>query len=183
MTTIESYRKFGMETRGFAGCILMAAGGAVALLGLIVCIVDQVNGTFGLEGAVLPIVLLVFSGMAFGLVFPGVRLFRQDKKRVDGLREAYESGRCVMADIVAVRAQTSFDKSSDNMFTGVRYRKYYLVECHYRDPDTGVTHICYSRSLYSDPTERIIAGQVPVYIDRNNEENIFVDIDRALSPA
>ena len=182
MTTIESFRKFGMETRGFAGCILMAAGGAVALLGLIVCIADQVSGAFGLEGAAL-IVLLVFFGIAFGLVFPGVRLFRQDKKRVDGLREAYESGRCVMADIVDVRAQTSSEKSSDNMFTGVRYREYYLVECHYRDPDTGVTHICYSRSLHSDPTERIIAGQVPVYIDPNNAENIFVDIDRALSPA
>ena len=106
----------------------------------------------------------------------------KDKKRVDGLREAYENNCCVMADIVDVRAQTSNTKTSDNMFTGVRYREYYQVECHYKDPGTGVTHIYYSPSLYFDPAGMIIAKQVPVYIDRNNEKNIFVDIYQALAP-
>ena len=96
--------------------------------------------------------------------FAGARIFLKDKKRVDGLREAYENHRCVMADIADVRAQTSFDKTSDNMFTGVRYREYYLVECRYKDPGAGVTHIWYSPSLYFDPTELIIArAMIPAH--------------------
>ncbi len=182
MTTFESFKKFGLETRGAVGCILTALGCALILLGAIVIAVDQANGSFGLEGAALLIFLLVFAGAGLGLVFAGTRIFLKDKKRVDGLREAYENHRCVMADIADVRAQTSFDKTSNNMFTGTRYREYYLVECRYRDPGTGVIHIYYSRSLYSDPTEMIIARQVPVYIDRNDEENFFVDIDQALAP-
>ncbi len=87
-----------------------------------------------------------------------------------------------MADIVDVKAQTSFDKSSDNMFTGVRYREYYLVECRYKDPGTGVAHIYYSPALYYDPTELIVAKQVPVYIDRDDEKNFFVDIYQAMTP-
>ena len=182
MTTIESYKKFGLKTRSFVGGILMAVGCAFALLGLAVVIVDQNSGTFGLEGAVLIVFLLVFIGLGLGLAFAGARVFLKDKKRVDGLREAYENNRFVMADIVDVRAQTSTTKTSDNMFTGVRYREYYLVECRYKDPGTGVTHICYSPSLYFDPTGLIVARQVPVYIDRNNEKNIFVDIYQALAP-
>ncbi len=182
MTTIESYKKFGLETRGFTGGILMAVGGMLTLLGLAVVIADQVYGTFGLEGAALIIFPLLFIGGGLGLVFAGVHMFLKDKKRVDGLREAYENNRCVMADIVDVRAQTSTTKTSDNMFTGVRYREYYLVECRYKDPGTGTTHIYYSRSLYFDPTELITAKQVPVYIDRDDEKNFFVDIDQALAP-
>jgi hypothetical protein len=38
------------------------------------------------------------------------------------------------------------------------------------------------KAIYYDPTELIIAKQVPVYIDRNDEKNFFVDIDQALAP-
>ncbi len=67
------------------------------------------------------------------------------------------------------------------MFTGVHYREYYTVECHYKDP-TGVTHIYYSPALYFDPDGLITAKQVPVYIDRNDEKNFFMDIYQALAP-
>ena len=66
MTTIESYKKFGLETRSFVGGILMAVGCAFALLGLAVVIVDQNSGAFGLEGAVLIVFLLVFIGLGLG---------------------------------------------------------------------------------------------------------------------
>ncbi len=181
MTTIESYKKFGLETRGFVGGILMAIGSALTLLGLAVLVVDQADGSFGLGGMFLIIFLIVFVGTGLAMFFAGVHIFLQDKRRVDGLREAYENNRYVMADIVDVRAQTSSTKTSDNMFTGVRYREYYLVECRYKD-SAGVTHIYYSPSLYFDPTEMIIAKQVPVYIDRDNDKNFFVDIYKALSP-
>ena len=182
MTTFESFKKFGLETRGFVGGILMVVGGALTLLGLAVVIADHMNDTFGLEGVARFIFLFIFFGGGLGMLFAGARVFLKDKKRVDGLREAYENNDCVMADIVSVRAQTSLDKSSDNMFTGVRYREYYLVECRYKDPSTGVAHIYYSPALYFDPTELIVAKQVPVYIDRDNEKNFFVDIYQAMTP-
>ena len=182
MTTFESFKKFGLEPRGFIGGVLMAVGCALTLLGLAVVIVDQVSGTFGFTGVALLIFLLVFVGTGLGVMFGGSRMFLKDKKRVDGLREAYENHRSVMADIVDVRAQTSTTPSSDNMFTGVRYRDYFIVECHYKDPGTGVTHIYYSPSLYFDPTNLINSKQVPVYIDRDDPNNIFVDIYQALDP-
>ena len=160
----------------------MAQGALMTLLGLAVGIADLASDTFGLEGVALLIFLLIFFGGGLGLLFAGSRVFLKYKKRVDGLREAYENNRCIMADIVDVLSHTSFDKTSDNMFTGVRYREYYIVECRYNDPDTGVAHIYYSPALYFDPTELIIAKQVPVYIDRDDEKNFFVDIYQALAP-
>ena len=181
MTTLESYKKFGLEMPGAVGGILTLVGCAVTILGLAAVIVDQATGNFGLDGVTLVLFLLLFAGMGLALIFAGVRKILKDKKRVDGLREAYENHRCVMADIMDVRANTSTEKTSDNMFTGTRYREFYTVECHYKDA-AGVTHIYYSRSLYFDPAGLIIAKQVPVYIDRNNEENVYVDIDQALAP-
>ncbi len=181
MTTFESFKKFGLEMQGAVGCILMLVGGAVTLLGLTVFIVDRVTGNFGLDGVMLALFLIVFIGSGFGLFFFGRRKFLRDKARVDGLKEACENNRFVLADIAGVLESTSLRPSSDNMFTGVRYREYYTVECHYKDP-AGVTHIYYSPSLYFDPGKLITARQVPVYIDRNNEKNYFVDIDRALAP-
>ncbi|MBR6705560.1 MAG: hypothetical protein IKI84_02620 [Clostridia bacterium] len=181
MTTFQSYKKFGLEMRGAVGAILTIAGCALMLLGLAVAIVDRVTGKFGLEGEILLIFLLIFMGMGVALLFFGIRMFLKDKERVDGLREAYENDRCVMADIAGIVKGTSFKASSDNMFTGVRYRETYTVECHFRDPATGKPHICYSQALYCDPAGMITSKQVPVYIDRNNENNLYVDIDRVLA--
>ena len=107
----------------------MAVGCAFTLLGMTVLAVNQADGSFGLEGIALLIFLIVFLGSGMRLLFAGVRIFLQDKKRVDDLREAYENNRCVMADIVDVRAMTFSTRTSDNIFTGVCYREYYLVEC------------------------------------------------------
>ena len=180
MTTFESFKKFGLEMDSAMGGILIIAGSAVTVLGLAAVIVDQVTGNIGLKGAMLLLFLFLFLAPGFVLVSIGVRKFRKDKKRVDGLREAYENNRCIMADIVGVHLTTTNDETSNNIFQGVRHRKYYTIECHYKDP-AGVTHIYYSPAIYYDPTGLINAQQVPVYIDRNNEKNFFVDIDRVLT--
>ncbi len=181
MTTLESYKKFGLEMRGAVGAILTFAGCALTLLGLAVVIADRTTGNFGLEGTALYIFLLVFFGSGIALLFFGIRAFLKDKERVDGLKEACENGRFVMADITGILKGTSSRPSSDNMITGVRYRETYTAECRYRDPDTGEIQICHSRTLYYDPSGMITADQVPVYIDRNNNKNIYVDIDRVLA--
>ena len=180
MTTFESYKKFGLEMDSAMGGILMIAGSAVTILGIVVVIVDQITGNIGLEGVMTLLFLFLFIGPGLALLFIGRRKFLKDKVRVDGLREAYENKRCIMADIVGIHLTTTSQETSNNMFTGVHYREHYNVECRYKDA-AGVTHIYYSPALYFDPTDLITAKQVPVYIDQNNEENFFVDIDQALS--
>ena len=180
MTTLESYKKFGLETDGAMGGILMIAGSAIILLGLVVTIVDQFTGDIGLEGWMLLLFMILFFGPGFALLFTGIRKFRKDKVRVDGLREAYENNRCIMADIVGIHSTVSSQETSNNMFTGVHYREHYNVECRYMDA-AGVTHIYYSPALYFDPTDLITAKQVPIYIDQNNEKNFFVDSDQAMT--
>ena len=181
MTTFESYKTFGLEMDSAMGGILMIAGSAVTILGIVVVIVDQITGNIGLEGVMTLLFLFLFIGPGLTLLFFGRRKFLKDKVRVDGLREAYENNRCIMADIVGIHLTTSSQETSNNMFQGVRYREYYTIECHYKDP-AGVTHIYYSPAIYYDPTGLINAKQVPVYIDRNNEKNFFVDIYQALAP-
>ena len=180
MTTFESYKKFGLEMDSAMGGILMIAGTAVTFLGIVVAIVDQISGNIGLEGVMLLLFLLFFIGPGLTLIFIGRRKFLKDKVRVDGLREAYENNRCIMADIVGIHLTTSSQETSNNMFTGVHYREHYNVECRYMDA-AGVTHIYYSPALYFDPTDLITAKQVPIYIDQNNEKNFFVDIDQAMT--
>lgn len=183
MTAFESYKKFGVGIRSFAGGVLMSAGGLFSAIGLAFFIADRLNADFfGMEGIIMLFFVLLFVVMGLGMVIFGWRMFSKDKKKLDGLKEAYENNRCIMADIVDVRIETSTQKTSDNMFTGVKYREYYMVECRYKEPATGKTHIYYSPALYFDPTELIIAKQVPVYIDRNDETNFFVDIYQALAP-
>ena len=181
MTTLESYKKFGLETDSAMGGIMMIAGSAITILGLVVVIVDLVTKDIGLEGAMLPLFLFLFLAPGFVLLFIGRRKFLKDKVRVDGLREAYENNRCVMADIVDIHLTTTSQETSNNMFQGVSYREYYTIESRYTDP-AGVTHIYYSPAIYYDPTGLINAKQVPVYIDRNNEKNFFVDIEKAMAP-
>ena len=180
MTTFESFKKFGIGPRCFIGGVMMVLGGVFTVLALVVTIVDRVTGNFGLDGEMLLIFLLIFLGLGIGMAFFGSRMYFREKKQVDGLREAYENNRCIMADIVDIHKQTSSQETSNNMFTGVSYRDYYVIECRYKDPATGKTHIYYSPGLYFDPTGLITAKQVPVYIDKNNEENFFVDIYKAL---
>ena len=180
MTTLESYKKFGLETDSAFGGLMMIMGSAITILGIVVVIVDQVTGDIGLEGAMLFLFLFLFLAPGIALFLIGRRKFLKDKVRVDGLREAYENNRCVMADIMGVHLNTSSQETSNNMIQGVHYREYYIIECRYKDP-AGVTHIYYSPAIYYDPSGLITAKQVPVYIDRNNEKNFFVDIDQALS--
>ena len=180
MTTFESYKKFGLEMEGAVGGILMLVGGAITILGLVVIIVDQITKNIGLEGVMLALFLFLFIGLGLALIFFGRRKFLRDKVRVDGLREAYENNRCIMADIVGIHSTVSSQETSNNMFTGVHYREHYNVECRYMDA-AGVTHIYYSPALYFDPTDLITAKQVPIYIDQNNEKNFFVDIDQAMT--
>jgi len=46
--------------------------------------------------------LFLFLAPGIALFLIGRRKFLKDKVRVDGLREAYENNRCVMADIMGV---------------------------------------------------------------------------------
>ena len=70
MTTNESYKKFGLETRTFVGGILTAVGCGLFVMGLSVFIVDQSTGNFGLEGVPLIFSWVPFWAAALALCLP-----------------------------------------------------------------------------------------------------------------
>lgn len=181
MTTFESYKKFGINTSGLLGLALSGMGVIFILIGSAFMIIDRLDSTSGMEGFALFLPLgVIVAGLA--MVLFGLRAYRKEKKRIDGLKEAYESGHCVMADIIGVRESISKRRVTNIFGTETYARKQFTIECHGLDPVTGKAHVYFSRAFNYDPTDMITGRQAPVYIDRNNEKNFFLDIDKALAP-
>ena len=118
-----------------------------------------------------PVIFLsVFGGIGGLLLFSGLILLAADLRRRYLLRRACDSGIRVEAEIIGVTVQ-----SNVNMINGHPR----IVECAYTD-SSGVVHIYRSRYLYIDVTKLLKSKTVPVYIDRDNENVGFVDIDAVL---
>ena len=142
-------------------------------LGLIYLAVGVCLGHYGAGGSLAGsgLFLYIFGGL--GLVFSvlGFLFLSSDLHRRALLRRAWESGNYVMAKIanISPRGQVRINGRSP-----------YVVECHYTEPGRDVTHIYFSRYLYTDIRDLLKSDQVPVYIDRMNEDVGFVDIDAVL---
>lgn len=87
------------------------------------------------------------------------------------MRRAYESGNYVMAKITDMKVNPSINGTHGSP---------YVLECQYKDPDTGAVHIWYSRNLYMNVKELLTSDEVPVYVDRSDYRVAFVDVDAIL---
>ena len=112
----------------------------------------------------------VFGGLGLIFLFLGLIFLGMDLHRRALLRRAYYSGNCVEAEVIRSVPQTDVSTYKGQPF---------VVDCAYTDP-SGVVHIYRSRYLYTDVTKLLTAKTVPVYIDRDNEDIGFVDIDAVL---
>ena len=164
----ENQKKFGWTAKGIVGLIFAPLGLFFLVLGVVLwqCRAghqpedpDTFLYVFGGEG-------LLFLAVGGGLLYADVK-----NRRI--MRRAYEDGHCVMAQIAGVQVRT-------NVNTAKGHPR--VVECHYTDPDTGVTHILFSRYLNFDPTGMFTSMEVPVYVDRETDKPVFVDIDAVLPP-
>lgn len=161
-------KKFGWTEKGIVGVIFAPMGFFFLILGMMFWYFKV-----GEDPEDPMIFLTVFGGMGAVFLLVGLGLLLSDVSRRSKLRQLYEAGDYVMAKIVGAQPRT-------NVNTGGSHP--YVVECHYQDPDTGVTHIYFSRYLYFSPTDLLTAQEVPVYRDRNDERIAFVDIDAVLPP-
>ncbi len=159
-------RKFGWTEKGILGMIFSPLGAFFVLLGLALYSVGAGHSS---EDPM--IFLCVFGGMGGAFLLTGLILLGTDFSRRSAMRRAVESGDYVLARIAGVQQRV-------NVNTGGTHPC--VVECHYKNPDTGETHVFFSRYLYFDPSDMFTSQDVPVYIDRMDEKHAFVDIDAVL---
>ncbi|MBQ8093152.1 MAG: hypothetical protein IJ242_06210 [Clostridia bacterium] len=163
---METSRKYGWTVRGIIALIFLSISAVFLLLGLLLWYFDVMGdrresliflASFGGTGVIL---------LTVGLICLFLELYRRS-----GLRRAYESGNYVMAKITGLQTISSVHLNG---------RHPYVLECHYVDPHSGVAHVYFSRYLYTDVRDLLTSDEVPVYIDRMNEDIAFVDVDAVL---
>ncbi len=160
-------KKFGWTAIGIVGFIFTPIGLLFVLLGLGLGTAKSVSWKSPGD----PVVFLaVFGGVGglfliLGLVFLGIEFRRRSL-----LRRAYYGGNCVQAEILGTVTQNNV-----NTVNGQPR----MVECAWTD-DAGVVHIYRSRYLYTNVEKLLKSDTVPVYIDRDNTNVGFVDIDEVL---
>jgi len=161
-------KKLGWTEKGIVGAVFLPMGLIFLVTGLLLWYFGA-----GDEPEDPMIFLCVFGGIGAVFSLVGAGLLGADGKRRRAARRAIDDGRYVMAKIAGVQVRT-------NVNTGRGHPR--VVECHYQDPDSGVTHVCFSRYLNFDPTGLLTGDEVPVYLDRDSGKPLFVDIDAVLPP-
>ena len=159
-------KKISWTAKGIVGFIFTPIGAFFTLIAFLVWkLKPEWNDPVG--GVVFQ---SVFGGLGLIFLFLGLIFLGLDLRRRALLRRAYYSGNCVEAEIIRSVPQTNVSTYKGQPF---------VVECAYTDP-SGIVHIYRSRYLYTDVTKLLTAKTVPVYIDRDNEDIGFVDIDAVL---
>ena len=159
-------RKFGWTEKGILGMIFSPLGAFFLLLGLVLYSAEAGHNS---EDPM--IFLCAFGGMGGAFLLTGLILLGADIRRRSAMRRALDSGDYVLARIAGVQHRVNVNTNGTHPC---------VVECHYQNPDTGETHVFFSRYLYFDPTDMFTSQEVPVYLDRMNEKIAFVDIDAVL---
>ncbi|MBR4539522.1 MAG: hypothetical protein IKO52_11865 [Clostridia bacterium] len=159
-------KKYGWTVKGILGLVFSPMGLLFLILGISFWYYKAGSNPEDPQ-----IFLYVFGGMGAAFFLVGLSLLLADVRRRALQRRAYEGGYYVMAKIAGVHAQKNVNMNGMNPV---------VVECHYQDPSSGVVHIYRSRYLYMHVDGLLQSDQVPVYIDRMNEDVGFVDIDAVL---
>ena len=158
-------KKYGWTEKGILGFIFTPLGALFVIIGVVMLKVGAVDP----EERIAFLISFVGVGAAFFLV--GAVLLLIDLRRRRRLRAAFEGGYCVTGVVAGYKANTRVNMMGSHPI---------MVEAHYTDPDTGVVHVYYSRYLYVNVSDLLTSGEVPIYIDRNDNRVGFVDIDAIL---
>ncbi len=160
-------RKTGWTVYGIIGFIFAPMGLLFVMIGLTLGQSKSLSWKHPDD----PVVFIsVFGGIGGLFLVLGLIFLLIDIRRRYLLQRAYDSGICVEAQILGVVTQRNVN---------MPYGSPRIVEAAWTDPN-GVVHIYHSRYLNTDVTKLLKSDTVPVYIDRNNENIGFVDIDAVL---
>ena len=164
---MEQKKKYGWSAWGLCGLIFASIGAIFVPVGWFV---PQIPGVVIRGDGGLPVFRGMFCGMGGLFLVLGLCFIAVDIRRRNQQRRAYEMGNCVEAEILGLKEYSSIN---------VNGRHPNVIECAYTDA-SGVVHVYRSRALYTNFWPMLQSKTVPVYIDRDNENIGFVDIDAVL---
>ncbi len=161
----EKKKKYGWTEKGILGLVFAPMGLMFALIALLVDRSGQLTGEERLA------FLLCFYIMGGAFLLTGGILLALELRRRAMQRSAYEGGYHVMATIAGLQQNQHVNMGTSHPT---------VVECHWTDPATGVTHVYFSRYLYIHVSDLLTGAEVPVYMDRMDPSRYYVDIDAVL---
>ena len=155
--------KLGWTPKGIIGLVFTPVGAFLVALGLGIGLT--------LDDGEERLAILLSLGVQ-GLIFlvAGLVLLYLDLHRRKRQLAAYESGNCVRATVTGIVSQ-SRGRAAGSVP--------YVLEVHWTDPDTGILHVYYSRSLFVSLPD-LVGTEIPLYLDRDDPDTGFVDVDAVL---
>lgn len=159
-------KKWGWNDSGIVGCVFTPIGLFFTVLGFLIGTSPDVKWDDP-KGA--EIFKWVMGGLGLVFLITGLVLLYLGIRHRNQLRQAYEYGNKVEAKIMGVKTEL-MSKSS----TVIR-----RLECSYTD-DNGVVHVFRSRYLPTDVSGMLKTDTVPLYLNRDNPNIGYVDVDAIL---
>ncbi len=117
--------------------------------------------------------LFCFGLIGSVFVFIGILLLSVIVKKNRMKKELTDRGYYVTADITEITYNGSVT---------VNGRHPYVIQCAYEDPYTNEFHLFRSEDLPYDPSPMLKGDQIRVFVDPEDFDRYYVDIDSALLP-
>ena len=145
---------------------------AFMILGLVFTILGSVFTTLGIIVglAVEPAFFLAFGIMGVTFLGVGIGFLAAMAKKRRQKKFLLERGNYIMANIMETR--TNFSVQVNGHYA-------YEVLCRYRDYN-GTVHVFKSPMLWVDPAQLLTADRVRVYVDGDDYDHYYVDIESVL---
>ncbi|GEM_PF-286991 len=155
---------------GLLGAIFAPLGLLFFLIGAVVALLLRTHPEqFSVEGNA-AVFQWTFGGIGLLFLLLGLGFLYSAFAKVRMQKRIYEAGHSVLADFVGVTQEMNVSINGIHPF---------LAELHYTD-ECSVLHIYRSRRLLFDPTPYLTGRQVQVYVDPQNLDRYYADIDSVL---
>lgn len=155
---------------GILGAIFAPLGLLFFLIGVIAAYLLRTHPEqFAVDGSA-AVFKWTFGGIGLLFLVPGLLFLGYALAKVRTQKRVVEAGHSVLADFAGV---------TQEMNVAINGVHPYVAQLHYKD-EYGVLHIYRSRRLLFDPTAELTGRQVRVYVDPNDLDRYYADIDSAL---
>lgn len=157
--------RLGWTAGGIVGWIFLPTGVIFLALGL------SLPHAPGIIQEDRDVFLYVFGAVGAVFLLTSLILLGIDWRSRSRMRTAVRDGMRVTATLAQAQVIRSVNVGGTHPVRAV---------CRWTDPDTGQERTYYSRYLYRDFSALIEGMEVPLYVERGNAANGYVDIDAVL---
>ncbi|MBR3269330.1 MAG: hypothetical protein IKI58_11495 [Oscillospiraceae bacterium] len=160
---MEPNVKYRPGALGLIGLIFLPIGLLFLILGIVIPS-EAISGSSAVFKGVFCGVGGLFA--VLGGIFLGISVMQHSK-----IKKLVAAGNYIMADFTGANLNMSIEINGMNP---------YRAEFQFVDPLGGV-HVFRSRNIMTDPTPALTGRQVRVYVDPQNYDNYYADIDSILT--